>query len=590
MDEYKGLISIMRNQININDVLRELRIFVKGNAVYLRMKSTELYSDGDVENMKVVSTLNRMRYELSFDVDYNKFNIQPFIRVLEGVLGVDSEADEFLVTMSHEIRNPLHGVTGYTQLLLNTNLDKEQKGLLRSLTNCSLQLMQIINDVLDLSRLNSGRMQIQDECFLFNDLQDQVTSILSQRIKEKSQTLVWRTSDEIPEYIISDKQRIVQILINLISNAHKFSDTGKVIQVVFGIKSPGILTFQVIDDGVGIPSHERACIFKPFRQVNQHDERGSGLGLTICKSLCMLMGGDISVSSIEGTGSVFSVNVKFSEVKEEVDSSLVNDMTGMLALVISDMTEVRLALANVLDSVKADNICFATVEEGAYYINKSPCTPDVVIIQDSLGSIYIEKLHYLLPLVPLISIGKSDTCLLGKTKYNIDVPICSTQVVERLGHIKTVDVDMNIDLPKPPSPIKRFTKDARILICEDSSYNRDILSQMLGRMGFTHVDSVSNGAEAIDMIDKTDTPYDLLYLDLTMPVIDGYGVIRYIHDRNMELPKIIVVTASVIQGEKDRCRQMGVNYFLRKPYSVDTLGLVTFQSLSSMGFQHTTGV
>lgn len=594
MDKYKGLISIMCNKIDIIEVLSELRLFVGGTAISLCTKSSSIYTDGDYDNMTTVSVLNRMRYDLAFDVDYTKFNIQPFIQVIEGVLGVDAEADEFLVTMSHEIRNPLHGVTGYSQLLQNTDLDKEQKGLLKSLTNCSLQLMQIINDVLDVSRLNSGRMQIQEECFLFNNLQEQVTSILSQRIREKRQTLVWRRSSDIPEYIISDKQRIIQILINLISNAHKFSDKGKTIQVVFSVKSAGNLTFQVIDEGEGIPTSELCDIFRPFKQITSNissGENGSGLGLAICKSLSVLMGGDIHVSSVESVGSVFTVDVKFSEVKDEESTPVIQefDVSGISILVISDVMDIRMSLVPILDSLNSKTTSIATVEEARYYISKGSCKPDIVFMQDSFGSIYSDKIQHLIPLVPLISIGNCDSLSICNLHGCVDIPICRTQVIERIKNVRVfnIDNDMNDELPKPPSPKRRFKEDARVLICEDSAYNRDILNLMLRRMGFVHIDSVTNGSEAIDLINETDTPYDLLYLDLTMPVVDGYGVIKYIHDRDMDLPKIIVVTASVLQGERDRCMSMGVNYFLKKPYCTETLRVVTYKSLSSIGFEHT---
>ena len=588
MDDYKGLISIMCNKVGINEVLNELRLFVDGESICLTTRSSNVFKIGNLD--KAVSTLKRLRYDIQFDVDYTRFNIEPFVQVIEGVLGVDSEADDFLVTMSHEIRNPLHGVTGYTQLLQHTNLDKEQTTLLKSLTDCSLQLMQIINDVLDVSRLSSGHMQIQEECFLFSDLQDQVTSIISQRISNKKQTLVWRRASDIPSYIISDKQRIVQILINLISNAHKFSDKGSTIQVVFSVKSRGILAFQVIDDGVGIPVDKCDRLFKPFSQLSSSsaEEPGSGLGLAICKSLSMLMGGDVNVTSVVGSGSVFSVEVGFETVEDDDVSyglHVAPSIAGKTILVISDVIDVRMSLMKLFGEVDITCVSFSTIEEAIYVIKQKSYELDIVLIQDSMGQEFEDNVQHLIPLVPLIIVGKK-TCAVSKLQGQIDVPICRTQVMERVEEVIRLHVinDMNAAMPpKPPSPKVYVDLDARILICEDSAHNREILQLMLKRMGFRNIDTVSNGADGIRMIDDSTRPYDLLYLDLSMPQVSGYDVIRHIQDNNLWLPKIIVVTASVLQGEQDRCKSMGVNYFLKKPYCSESLKVVTFQSLSSIG-------
>lgn len=584
MDDYRGLISIMCNKVGINEVLNELCLFVGGESICLTTRSSNTFKIGNL--VKDVSTLKRLRYDIRFDVDYTRFNIEPFIQVIEGVLGVDAEADEFLVTMSHEIRNPLHGVTGYTQLLQNTKLDKEQTNLLKSLTDCSLQLMQIINDVLDVSRLNSGHMQIQEECFLFSDLEDQVTSIISQRISNKKQQLVWRRASDIPTYIVSDKQRIIQILINLISNAHKFSDKGSTIQVVFSVKSSGILAFQVIDDGVGIPADQCDRLFKPFSQLasSSMEEPGSGLGLAICKSLSMLMGGDVNMTSVVGIGSVFNVEVGFETVEDDDTTTEFNITPGKTVLVISDVIDVRMSLMKLFGDVDITCVSFSTLEEAIYVINQKSYDLDIVLIQDSMGREFEDNVQHLIPLVPLIIVGKK-TCVVSKLQGQVDIPICRTQVLERVENVIRLHhiSDMNAIMPpKPPSPKTYDDLDARILICEDSAHNREILQLMLKRMGFKNIDTVSNGVDGIRMIDESTIPYDLLYLDLSMPVVNGYDVIRHIQDNNLWLPKIIVVTASVLQGEQDRCKSMGVNYFLKKPYCSESLKVVTFQSLSSI--------
>jgi CheY-like chemotaxis protein len=358
---------------------------------------------------------------------------------------------------------------------------------------------------------------------------------------------------------------------------------------VFSVKSHGILAFQVIDDGVGIPADQCDRLFKPFSQLasSSMEEPGSGLGLAICKSLSMLMGGDVNMTSVVGIGSVFNVEVGFETVEDDdttTEFNITPGITGKTVLVISDVIDVRMSLMKLFGDVDITCVSFSTLEEAIYVINQKSYDLDIVLIQDSMGREFEDNVQHLLPLVPLIIVGKK-TCVVSKLQGQVDIPICRTQVLERVENVIRLHhiSDMNATMPpKPPSPKTYDDLDARILICEDSAHNREILQLMLKRMGFKNIDTVSNGADGIRMIDESTIPYDLLYLDLSMPVVNGYDVIRHIQDNNLWLPKIIVVTASVLQGEQDRCKSMGVNYFLKKPYCSESLKVVTFQSLSSI--------
>ena len=209
----------------------------------------------------------------------------------------------FLSSLSHEIRTPLNGIIGYNQLLMQTKLKPVQKTYLNSMNKCCIQLMGLINDILDYSKLATDKMGIHNECFSIKEVIDAVNTTIGYRLKEKRQRCRYVISKDLPQYVVSDKNKLTQIIINLVSNANKFTGIGGHITIHISPKDENMLEFAIRDTGIGISEENQAKLFDAFYQIGESvTKTGSGLGLAICKKPVALLGGSIHVESLLGEG------------------------------------------------------------------------------------------------------------------------------------------------------------------------------------------------------------------------------------------------------------------------------------------------
>jgi CheY-like chemotaxis protein len=527
--------------------------------------------------------------------------IEPFTNLLGLIIQDDLCGDMFLVNMSHEIRTPLNGVIGYSQLLNDTKLTDQQKKFSTSIKDCSIQLMQIINNILDVSRLNSGKMSVTIECFSVVEVMGLVRNIIGQRITEKNQNLVIKISKNVPEYIVMDKHKLTQVIINLVTNAHKYTPVNGSISILVSKEDTNTLSISVNDDGPGIQPDDLNKLFKTFVQLeNTHAESGSGLGLAICKKLVTLMGGDISaVSDTKGgfeNGSTFTFTVEFKNCKE-VETEMkfdLKDLIGKGILVVDENVENRILLKNQLTELEMTPFIFGTAQEAMITIDSDEidfelAIVDITIMSES-GMSLINEIKELLPLLPVIAIcpNGSDniTC---DFDYKLAKPINKIQLYERIGkviHAKKVagESDSESETSISPSSLSssvKFTKKNRILIAEDIKHNRELLLSILSKLKFHDVDIAENGKIAIDMMTAAvsdHNPYSIILLDLRMPIMSGFDVIRYLNECLWKSPKIIVVSASVLQKEHEKCKELGVNYFVNKPIDIKELNRVILKA------------
>lgn len=496
------------------------------------------------------------------------------------------EKELFLANMSHEIRTPLNGVIGYNQLLLQTELSTSQKGYLNCMNQCSIQLMQLINDILDFAKLSSGKMCINTECFPLKEIVDITLDAMSQRLNEKRQQCNVHISSNCPDFIILDKQKLVQILINLISNANKFSDIGSIILIDINIENDYLIII-VDDNGIGISEDNLQNIFEAFEQINHKNtySNGTGLGLAISKKLSKLLGGDLDVKSTLGKGSTFTISVKYKkqemfEAHMKRDCAILADKT---VLVVDDNADNRILITELLFEWNMKPIVCASALEALRMVLSNRYQFSLGLIDICMpgtsGSELAKQIKEEQPLLPLIALSSIDSFVnTSDFEQKLDKPINKLQLFNNIYHIISKNDSPSAFIGKNNntfnSNIKNFDKNVKILIAEDIIYNRNLIINMLNNLGYDNIDIAENGQIAIDMIEKShiqNQPYNILLLDLRMPIMDGYQVIDIHQKRGWKLPHIVVVTACILDEDRKKCTDIGVEYFINKPIELKQL-------------------